>query len=378
VNAPTTTSLDIDTLGIFQVFTGRGTGTGFLVSDKLLLTNAHVVAPYKEVAVELRNKQRVVGIVRVVSPKRDLAVVELGEPTGAVPLKLDEDDTALRAQDGIRIVGFPVGFPISITEGVVSNPYQLLDGQYYVQTDAAINPGNSGGPMIDDQGAVVAVTTCKLRNAELIGFGIPAAAASSFLNDYLSGWTNFAVLCPSCSARIEQTTRFCRDCGVDLEQFDLDSFFEPPPEHPIVAFVERGLRTASINPILARHGSQNWSFHVGNVPVKITSCCPEHVYVSSPLAAPGKDRLSELFRFLLAPDHAPFAFDLVDSVVRMNLTFHMSDIFEEASHEGAAAAIARFVDTTRTMDTRLMKEFACFPAPENLAEVNRHSMHARA
>ena len=50
--------LDIDRLGVFQVFTGTGTGTGFLLSPTLLLTNSHVVAPYRTVAVELRDKRR--------------------------------------------------------------------------------------------------------------------------------------------------------------------------------------------------------------------------------------------------------------------------------------------------------------------------------
>ena len=33
----------------------------------------------------------------------------------------------------------------------MSNPKQQLEGQDFVQTDAAINPGNSGGPILDEQ-----------------------------------------------------------------------------------------------------------------------------------------------------------------------------------------------------------------------------------
>ena len=41
----------IERLGVFQVFTGGGTGSGFLVAKDLLVTNCHVVAPYRKVAV---------------------------------------------------------------------------------------------------------------------------------------------------------------------------------------------------------------------------------------------------------------------------------------------------------------------------------------
>ena len=38
-------TLDIESLGVFQVFTGGGTGSGFLVAPGRLVTNSHVVAP---------------------------------------------------------------------------------------------------------------------------------------------------------------------------------------------------------------------------------------------------------------------------------------------------------------------------------------------
>jgi len=60
--------MDIEALGVFQIFTGGGTGTGFLIDSTRLVTNCHVVAPYRTVAVELRDKRRVVGKVRRKGP----------------------------------------------------------------------------------------------------------------------------------------------------------------------------------------------------------------------------------------------------------------------------------------------------------------------
>ena len=42
--------------------------------------------------------------------------------------------------------------PFTVTEGIISATKQLLNGQAYIQTDAAVNPGNSGGPVVNTQG----------------------------------------------------------------------------------------------------------------------------------------------------------------------------------------------------------------------------------
>ena len=166
-------SLDeIDGLGVFQVYTGAGTGSGFLIDQRHLLTNCHVVAPYRQVAVEMRDRTRIMGTVRRLHPYRDLAIVELAHAVNEEVLTLG-DGSALRPKQSVHILGFPVGLPLSLTEGVISHAHQLLDEQHYVQTDAAINPGNSGGPILDDQRQIIAVTTCKLTSADSVGFVIP-------------------------------------------------------------------------------------------------------------------------------------------------------------------------------------------------------------
>jgi hypothetical protein len=352
--------VEIERLGVFQVFTGGGTGTGFLLAPTLLLTNAHVVSPYRTVAVELRDKRRVPGVVRRVHPKRDLAVVELAHAFEGEILPLSDAD-GLTPNQPLQIIGFPVGLPLSITEGVVSNPKQLLDGQAFVQTDAAINPGNSGGPMIDEEARVVAITTCKLTTAENVGFGIPVGDAREFVASHRDQTASFGVVCPSCDALLETYERYCESCGSDLEE--VESYFDPPPPHPVVAFVEGALSKASVDPVLARHGEMNWSFHHGSAPIKIWSCCPEHLCLSSPLVGLGKQKLGDLFRYLLAADHAPLSFDLAGSTVRLNLTFHMSDVFA-GGDEDLARQVGAFLAAADRLDNELIQRFGCVPAPE--------------
>jgi len=357
-------ALEIEKLGVFQVFTGGGTGTGFLIEPKLLLTNCHVVSGYRTVAVEQRDKRRIVGNVRRLHPKRDLAIVELSTPLDGEILSV-EREAALEVKSQIHIVGFPIGLPLCVTEGVVSNPSQTFDGLSYVQTDAAINPGNSGGPMLNEQKRVVAVTTCKISSADMVGFGIPGTAVAEFIDGFRDQKAAFGVMCPSCDGLLESSTRYCDSCGTDLEGLELEAYFEPEEQHPIVAFVENALTKASVDPILARHGELNWSFHHGSAPIKIWCCCSEHLCFSSPLAQTGKQKLGELFRFLLSAEHAPFSFDLAENVVRLNLTVHMSDVFgHAASHENLSRRIGEFINAADAFDNMLIDKYACAPAPE--------------
>jgi serine protease Do len=354
-------TFDIEKLGVFQVFTGDGTGTGFLIDEKTLVTNCHVVEPFRQVAVEQRDKQRILGIVRRVSPKRDLAIVELSKPLTGEVLAVSPDDS-LVAKQTIHIVGFPVGLPLSITEGVVSHPKQQYDGDHYVQTDAAINPGNSGGPMLDDQRRIVAVTTCKLSSADMVGFGVPASDVRGFIESYRGQTAEFGVVCPSCDDLLETPERYCNSCGSDLEHLELETYFEEQEPHPITAFVENALRMVDVDPVLARHGDENWSFHAGSAPIQIWSCCSEHLNFSSSLAEVGKQKLGDLFRFLLSEEHAPFSFDLSDSTIRLNLVFHMADVFGQKDPDDTAKWIKKFLEAADRYDNLLIEKYGCLPA----------------
>ncbi|MBL8243827.1 MAG: trypsin-like peptidase domain-containing protein [Rhodanobacteraceae bacterium] len=360
---------DIERLGVYQVYTGTGTGSGFLIDQTHLLTNCHVVQPYREVAVEMRDKSRIIGRVRRVHPHRDLAIVELSRPVDGEVLALS-DGEQLRTKQPVHILGFPVGLPLSLTEGVISHVRQLLDEQYFLQTDAAINPGNSGGPMLDDQRRIIAVTTCKLNAADAVGFGIPVADVRQFIDEFRAQQVAFGVQCPTCQELIDRAVRYCPSCGSDLEtHHDFGEYFETPELHPLSAFVESALAASNIDPVLARHGSHNWSFHVGSAPVKIWACCSEHLNFSSPMAQTPNKGLNELFRYLLSAEHAPYAFDLVGSTVRLNLVVHISDVFAPSEHAHLVERVRGFIAKADATDNLLIREYGCQPAPETQMDV---------
>ena len=77
-------------------------------------------------------------------------------------------------------VGNPFGLEQTVTAGIVSATGRIIGaGPYddFVQTDASINPGNSGGPLLDEEGAVVGISTAIASPGgtwAVIGFAIPA------------------------------------------------------------------------------------------------------------------------------------------------------------------------------------------------------------
>ncbi|MFB9067489.1 trypsin-like peptidase domain-containing protein [Pseudofulvimonas gallinarii] len=358
----------IDQLGVFQVYTGNGTGTGFLIDERHLLTNSHVVAPYREVAVEMRDRSRVLGTVRRVHPRRDLAIVELERPMTERVLELADEDVQ-RAKQPVHILGFPVGLPLSLTEGVVSHPRQLLDDQVFIQTDAAINPGNSGGPMLDDAQRVVAVTCSKLDAAESVGFGIPVADVRAFIAGFRTQTEAFGLHCPACEELIAQPTRHCPNCGTRLDEHDdCGDFFRSPDLQPVSEFVEAALRAADINPVLARHGELSWSFYRGSALVRIFCCCADHVNFSCRLAQPGRSGLRELFAHLLSHEHAPFFFDLNGSIIRFNHVVHMADVFTPSEHPALIARVGEFIARADAADDILIERFGCQPAPDTMID----------
>ena len=61
--------------------------------------------------------------------------------------------------DPVFAVGNPLGLERTVTQGIVSNRSRDIEGQIFLQTDAAINPGNSGGPLFNQRGEVIGVTS---------------------------------------------------------------------------------------------------------------------------------------------------------------------------------------------------------------------------
>jgi S1-C subfamily serine protease len=162
---------------VVLIRTSNSAGTGFFVTQDLLLTNAHVVNGQSFVDVRLAGGETLQGRVDRTSPDLDLAVVRASARPGTNQILQLGSANPVRPGQEVLAIGSPLGLQNTVTRGIVS-AVRDTGGVELIQTDAAINPGNSGGPLLDRDGRVIGVTTLKMmRGAESLGFAVAIAHA---------------------------------------------------------------------------------------------------------------------------------------------------------------------------------------------------------
>ncbi len=173
----------------------NGTGSGFVIEKKRILTNAHVVSNARFIQLQKdSNPRRYLARVAFIGHDCDLAILAPEDPAffeDTTPIQFD--DRLPRLNDEVTVLGYPMGGDrISLTKGVVSRvdygvySHSGLDQHLVLQTDAAINPGNSGGPVLME-GKVVGQAFQGLSRGENIGYAIPMPVIQHFLGDIADG-----------------------------------------------------------------------------------------------------------------------------------------------------------------------------------------------
>jgi S1-C subfamily serine protease len=172
-----------------------GSGTGFYIGKKRILTNAHIISDARFLLVQKDgDPTRYPAKVSFVAHDCDLATLTVDDERffkGMQPMAFANRIPELDEQ--VTVLGYPLGGArLSITRGVVSridyNTYShsAVDQHLVLQVDAAINPGNSGGPvLIGNQ--VVGLAFQGLARAENIGYAIPLPVIRHFLDDISDG-----------------------------------------------------------------------------------------------------------------------------------------------------------------------------------------------
>ncbi|AXB48213.1 signal protein PDZ [Amycolatopsis albispora] len=172
-------------------------GSGVVLREDVVMTNAHVVGETREVTVAYADGSRSPGTVLATDEVTDLAVVR--SERGGLPVPEFRQELPQPGEVALAI-GSPLGFENTVTAGIVSGLHRQLPGSAaqtrslvdLVQTDAPISPGNSGGALLDAQGRVIGINEADLppeTGAVSLGFAIPSATALDIAEQLLADGT---------------------------------------------------------------------------------------------------------------------------------------------------------------------------------------------
>lgn len=179
--------------------------SGFVISGRRVLTNAHSVEHYTQVKLKKRGSDvKYVATVLAIGTECDIALLTVEDDEFWLDVSSVEFGELPALQDAVTVVGYPIGGDtISVTSGVVSR-IEILSYVHGstellgLQIDAAINSGNSGGPAFNDKGNCVGIAFQSLKHddAENIGYVIPTPVITHFIQDYEKNgsYTGFPIL----------------------------------------------------------------------------------------------------------------------------------------------------------------------------------------
>jgi serine protease Do len=184
----------------------RSKGTGSMITNQHVLTNAHVVLgdngrPLGKTLVFYSFENPNDGIeqnfrkgrqaeVRHYSERLDLALLEVEDPPKVTPLNLGPAD-GVRIGDPVLAIGHPESGGLwSLTSGRIGARIRNVEGvpgNHIFQTEASLNRGNSGGPLLNEDGQMVGVNTSIARKAAdgLAITGINFAVQSDVAREWL-------------------------------------------------------------------------------------------------------------------------------------------------------------------------------------------------
>lgn len=171
-----------------------GTGTGFVIGENLILTNAHVVSNSRRLLLRMHGDPGVFPArILHIAHDCDLALLELEDPTPIADIPPFEFGDVPPLDSEVRAIGYPIGGErVTVTRGVVSRidfstySHSGIDQHLVIQIDAAINPGNSGGPVLRGD-KVIGVAFQGMRDADNTGYIIPTPVVRRFLDDVATG-----------------------------------------------------------------------------------------------------------------------------------------------------------------------------------------------
>ena len=184
------TALASTVLIVIQDNRGRSSlGSGFVIGEGQIATNAHVVEGVSSGTVKLVGSETEYAIDSILSSDRahDLAIVEATGITASA-LSFGDSDT-IQVGQNVYAAGNPQGLTGTFSSGIISaiRPEgNSLVADTILQMTTPVSPGSSGGPLLNVDGEVIGIVFSQVTRGQNLNFAIPV----NFLKTLLATTTD--------------------------------------------------------------------------------------------------------------------------------------------------------------------------------------------
>ena len=160
---------------VVVVKTPAGMGSGFFINSQgYIVTNKHVLsnangAQIKTAGGNIYSVNKIV----VEDSDGDLVIASSDVPNSeSAPLILNTNPPEVGEK--VVIIGSPLGYEQTASEGIVSAVRNDERAIKFIQTTAAVSPGNSGGPLLNMRGEAIGVVALRAVYGQNLNFCIAA------------------------------------------------------------------------------------------------------------------------------------------------------------------------------------------------------------
>ena len=187
------------TVRVFGIACGRATeGSGFAISDQVIVTNAHVLLGVDQPMVELGSGERLDATVVAFDAVNDLALLRVAgarfEPLTLGDAPYGTVGALFGWEQGpeLEVTPFRVDRPVTVRIEAVGREDRIGRPSYLLAAD--IESGDSGAPLIDDTGTVVGIAYMSTTRDASVGYAVRTEPVA----DLIEQGFNHNVVVPDC------------------------------------------------------------------------------------------------------------------------------------------------------------------------------------
>ena len=162
-------------------------GTGILLKDNYVITNAHILSIDNELA------ENIYASFNNDLNDYNLELISIDDDLDIALLKIDEvkynpiilENIKVQTGEKVYAIGNAIGQGISIVEGIISDSKREINGNTYIMHSAPVNHGNSGGPLYNSKGQVIGMIVSSRKDAKNMSYAIPNSVLLEFVKDII-------------------------------------------------------------------------------------------------------------------------------------------------------------------------------------------------